>query len=94
VTRFLTDSRFNKWRFPEVTGAELGPHLAGGLVEPQLMTSWPALSCVIPRSTRAQDRILPLWLVGGVKKSLHKLTHKFQDGIPVVYNVWEVKLDK
>jgi len=25
---------------------------------------------------------------------LHKLTHKMQDGIPVAYNVCEVKLDK
>jgi serine/threonine-protein kinase RIO1 len=32
--------------------------------------------------------------VGGVKRSLHKLTHKIQDGFPVSYNVCEVKLDK
>jgi len=48
----------------------------------------------MPLSTGAQDGILPLWLVGGVKWSLYKLTHKIQDGIPVAYNVCEVKLDK
>ena len=64
-----TDRRVKMWWFSDVSGAELRPHLAGGLVEPQLMTDYP-VRVGDPAFGRGAGWNVTLWLVGGVKGSL------------------------
>jgi len=68
--------------FPDVSGAELRPHLAGGLVEPQLMTGCPALCD--PAFGRGAGWNVTLWLVGGVKGSLRMVTARYDGWSSVV----------
>jgi hypothetical protein len=46
VKRSLTDSQFKRW-FPDISGVELGPHIAGGLVEAELMTMTSCAALVV-----------------------------------------------
>ena len=45
--------------------------VTGGLVKPKLITRCPTLFCVYLLWAWVQDEMGPLWLVGGVKRSLH-----------------------
>ena len=56
---------FRGWLLPHKQG------VAGGLVEPKLMTRCPTLCCVYIFLAQAWYSVQPLWLVGRVKRSLH-----------------------